>query len=56
VLSPVVYYIQDPDIVIPIPTYSLTPNTCPYELVYSAALDDGSTLPNAIKLLDENGS
>ena len=52
VLAPVVYYIRDPDILVPIPAYSLVPNTCPNELVYSAALDDGSPLPNAFSLLN----
>jgi hypothetical protein len=42
------YYIGDPQISIPVPTYALTPSGCPLELTYSAKLADGSTLPNAI--------
>jgi hypothetical protein len=52
----VLYYVRDPDIMLPIPAHSLTPNTCPNELVYSAALTDGSPLPNAISLLYQNGT
>ncbi len=56
VVPTVVYYIRDADIVIPIPAYSITPNTCPNELVYTAALDDGSPLPNAINLVNQAGT
>jgi len=52
VIAPVVYYIRDPDILVPIPAYSLEPNTCPNELIYSATLEDGSPLPNAISISD----
>ena len=34
----------------------MTPNTCPIELMYSAAQADDSPLPNAISLLKENGA
>jgi len=49
-MAPVLYFIADPAIDATIPTYSLTPATCPYELVYSATLLDGSPLPGAITL------
>ena len=44
------YYIADPAINVSIPLYTLSPGTCPYELVYSATLDDGSPLPPPITL------
>lgn len=50
-----VYYIRDADIDIPLPAYSITPNTCPNELVYTAALYDSSPLPNAISLFNKAG-
>lgn len=50
-MAPVVYYIQDPKIILPIPTYTLTPAICPYELEYYATLIDGSALPNSISLV-----
>lgn len=56
VLSPVIYFIRDAEMVIPIPSYSITPSTCPMELLYSAAQADDSPLPNAIKLLNEDGA
>jgi len=37
VLSPVIYFIRNADMAIPIPLYSITPSTCPMELLYSAA-------------------
>jgi hypothetical protein len=49
-VSPALYYINDPFIDVIIPLYSLDPATCPYELTYTAALADGSPLPNAITL------
>jgi hypothetical protein len=55
-LSPVIYFIRDADIVISIPSYSITPNTCPMELLYSASQADDSPLPNSISLLNENGA
>jgi hypothetical protein len=55
-VSPALYYINDPFIDVIIPSYSLGPATCPYELTYSAALADGSPLPNAITLQDASGS
>jgi len=55
-VSPAQYYINDPFVDVIIPLYSLGPATCPYELTYSAALADGSPLPNAITLQDASGS
>ena len=55
-LSPVIYFIRDADIVISIPSYSITPNICPVELMYSAAQANDSPLPNAISLLNDNGA
>ena len=43
------YYITDPVIPIAIPTYTLTPASCPYELVVtSVTLSDNSALPGSI--------
>lgn len=48
-IAPTTYYITDPVIPIPIPAYSLTPATCPYELVVtSVTLADNSALPASI--------
>jgi large repetitive protein len=55
-ILPVLYYTADPTINVPIPVYSLNPNSCPYELLYSATLADGSALPNAITFQATSGS
>jgi hypothetical protein len=55
-MAPVVYYIRDPAFDVTIPLYSLTPSTCPYQIIYSATLEDGSSLPNAMSLLNQSGS
>ena len=48
-ISPVVYFITDALIPVSIPVYTISPATCPYELVIDAVtLADGSALPNAI--------
>lgn len=44
------YYIGDPQISIPVPTYTLTPSACPLELVYSVQQVSGAALPAAIQL------
>ncbi len=44
-----IYYIGDTKITIDMPSYSLTPNSCPLELIYSAKLVDGSNLPQSIE-------
>jgi hypothetical protein len=48
-ITPVVYFITDALIPVSIPVYTISPATCPYELVIDAVtLADGSVLPNAI--------
>ena len=48
-ITPVVYFITDALIPVSIPVYTISPATCPYELVIDAVtLADGSALPNAI--------
>jgi hypothetical protein len=48
-ISPVVYFISDAFIQVPIPVYTISPVTCPYELLIDdVTLADGSALPNAI--------
>ena len=39
-------------IVIDMPSYSLTPNGCPLELIYSVKLANGSNLPQSIEFDD----
>lgn len=55
-MPPVLYYIADPFIDATIPIYTLTPATCPYELVYTATLLDDSPLPGAITLQENAGT
>jgi hypothetical protein len=48
-ISPTVYFITDALIPVSIPVYTISPVTCPYELLIDAVtLADGSALPNAI--------
>lgn len=42
------YYIGDPKISIPVPTYALTPSACPLELTYLVKQVSGVALPSAI--------
>jgi hypothetical protein len=49
-MAPIVYFIGDPVLASAIPAFALTPSTCPYDLVYSATLLDGSPLPPAISI------
>jgi len=46
-LADVVYHVTDPAI-IRTPVYSLTPSSCPNELVLTVTLSDGSSLPASI--------
>jgi hypothetical protein len=47
-LTDVIYYIADSSI-IRTPSYNLTPSTCPYELILTVTLSDGSPLPSSIQ-------
>jgi len=46
-LTDVLYFITDPAIT-RTPAYNLTPSNCPYELVLTVTLSDGSPLPSSI--------
>ena len=46
-LAPVVYYITDPAIY-SYPKYQLSPVGCPYELVFTVKLQNGSPLPGSL--------
>ena len=49
-IPPLIYFITDDPIDVPVPTYQIIPADCPFELVMSAVtLSNGDSLPAAIR-------
>jgi hypothetical protein len=49
-IAPIVYFITDSPIGVPLPVFQINPATCPNELLISAVtLISGASLPNAVR-------